>query len=745
MRSRIHHLVLLALISAVNVAAQPRLRQIFQQAAAAFDRGDFTQAAIAYKQAADLKPSPFAFYNAALALHKSSQLPTAAKMYVRALEALKGSPKRSKQQEADVAKNLGLLRLEQAETLHRAIQAIGGDNTASPGDSCTTSLCSAIAQQRSLAVKAMTLLKQAQLGPAAQASRQNRKHVFQEAKLMGDVAKAAHLTGPQRQSEAPAIAAAALKQLIGPGKASQQRDTADPVAVSGLASDCLRYMTTAADSQHPPRHLFPPVACAATIIRVLTPAQLAGKCATIGAQKSTAAATSAAKALCEAIQLQAQRTASQAQAAATDTTRRAEQQQQTVYVAPEAAAMTAEAAARVAPAAAIRLAAEAIIAISDAHAVSWMRDQAPRLRSPLYELCRSLRAQGKHQLAASIASSSNLWPNHEQLPQHPVSLHNSHCRPEDTGSTAGATPSFRPCHLWSESFPGRTSSGAVDWNALRAELQTQHPRLATEASQGVARLKHIAESFKQLASIPRFRCQLAQLAGAASVPGCTEHHSSPGSAADHIHDNQGLANGRWDLLVFARDGKWTANASLLSHEALKAVQAVMDPAAVDAANGTVAASFSDLVPSATSATQLHSALPPLGSVEMATLGPGSVIREHCGSTNARWRMHVTVDDAVAGVPGSSPATLTVSNDTYSWHAGDVMFFDDSFWHGVIAQTNTQRPRVVLMVDIWHPLLLADTPAAATLRRSFAQQIDWKPGTVGNIDLNGAIRTLTGLF
>jgi len=48
----------------------------------------------------------------------------------------------------------------------------------------------------------------------------------------------------------------------------------------------------------------------------------------------------------------------------------------------------------------------------------------------------------------------------------------------------------------------------------------------------------------------------------------------------------------------------------------------------------------------------------------------------------------------------------------SWHEGEVCLFDDSFEHEV--WNDTEEPRLVLIVDLWHPALSSDSARLRTL-------------------------------
>ena len=89
---------------------------------------------------------------------------------------------------------------------------------------------------------------------------------------------------------------------------------------------------------------------------------------------------------------------------------------------------------------------------------------------------------------------------------------------------------------------------------------------------------------------------------------------------------------------------------------------------------------------------------------ISLLEPGTHIAAHCGPSNARLRAHVTLRHA-------GGAALRVAHEERAWVEGDALVFDDSFEHEV--WHNGSDPRVVLILDFWHPQL----PAA---ERDFAK-------------------------
>ena len=87
-----------------------------------------------------------------------------------------------------------------------------------------------------------------------------------------------------------------------------------------------------------------------------------------------------------------------------------------------------------------------------------------------------------------------------------------------------------------------------------------------------------------------------------------------------------------------------------------------------------------------------------GNVVFSVLLPGTHIARHCGPTNVRIRCHV---------PLQAPEGyfISVAGEEKTWREGETMIFDDSFYHEVYCHGNINEPRVVLMIDLWHPSLL----------------------------------------
>lgn len=111
-----------------------------------------------------------------------------------------------------------------------------------------------------------------------------------------------------------------------------------------------------------------------------------------------------------------------------------------------------------------------------------------------------------------------------------------------------------------------------------------------------------------------------------------------------------------------------------------------------------------------------------GEILLSILDPGTHLRPHCGPSNNRLTVHL----GLVVPPGCS---ITVGGDTRGWTEGEAIVFDDSFEHEVThAGTLEDGPRVVLMMNVWHPALVGHPEAqAASLERFAAQQVQYAAG------------------
>jgi aspartate beta-hydroxylase len=82
-------------------------------------------------------------------------------------------------------------------------------------------------------------------------------------------------------------------------------------------------------------------------------------------------------------------------------------------------------------------------------------------------------------------------------------------------------------------------------------------------------------------------------------------------------------------------------------------------------------------------------------VFFSVLKPGTHIPPHFGLGNYKLAMHLPLV-----LPGD--CSIRVGNETRSWEEGKCLIFDDSFQHE--AWNRSGQPRVVLILDVWHPEL-----------------------------------------
>ena len=100
-----------------------------------------------------------------------------------------------------------------------------------------------------------------------------------------------------------------------------------------------------------------------------------------------------------------------------------------------------------------------------------------------------------------------------------------------------------------------------------------------------------------------------------------------------------------------------------------------------------------------------------GESLFSVLAPGTHLRPHCGSTNARLTCHL----GVLVPPGCS---VRVGDETRGWEEGKCIVFDDSFEHEVWHRGQSER--AVLLVNFWHPDLLRE------MRRIEVDQYGYEP-------------------
>tara|TARA_B100001248_G_C27393188_1_gene463704 strand:+ start:2622 stop:3710 length:1089 start_codon:yes stop_codon:yes gene_type:complete len=93
-----------------------------------------------------------------------------------------------------------------------------------------------------------------------------------------------------------------------------------------------------------------------------------------------------------------------------------------------------------------------------------------------------------------------------------------------------------------------------------------------------------------------------------------------------------------------------------------------------------------------------------GCVCLSFIYPGSKVIPHFGISNNKLRLHL-------GIKNLEDSTLYVKDKGFNknsktlslkWNKGKVFIFDDSFKHWVINNSKGNKPRIILLIDIWHP-------------------------------------------
>nr|KAF6354313.1 aspartate beta-hydroxylase domain containing 1 [Myotis myotis] len=85
-----------------------------------------------------------------------------------------------------------------------------------------------------------------------------------------------------------------------------------------------------------------------------------------------------------------------------------------------------------------------------------------------------------------------------------------------------------------------------------------------------------------------------------------------------------------------------------------------------------------------------------GNAGFSVLLPGARLEGRCGPTNARVRCHL-------GLKIPLGCELVVGGEPQCWAEGHCLLVDDSFLHTVAHNGSPEDgPRVVFIVDLWHP-------------------------------------------
>lgn len=101
-----------------------------------------------------------------------------------------------------------------------------------------------------------------------------------------------------------------------------------------------------------------------------------------------------------------------------------------------------------------------------------------------------------------------------------------------------------------------------------------------------------------------------------------------------------------------------------------------------------------------------------GGSKVSVIDGGSLVRPHTGCCNSRLRVHM-------GITVPDDCGIIVDGEERSWVEGQCMVFDDSFVHSV--WQNSTEVRIILIVDIWHPMLDEAAREATMLDET---QLEW---------------------
>jgi len=589
-------------------------------------------------------------FNAGIAHARARSLGRAVAAFEAALGALRSHARPSASQIADVRQNLGVVQLQQAAGLRESLLSAGAADAAVACEAAGSASCGA---------------HRAMLHAAGGA----RRHLI-----------AAHAFVRRQRATGTRSGGGAT----GPGDvASLRRDVGYASLISGNATEAAHWLRRAflAEAARSP----PLPARAVSWAAELLAAEAAASCGdAAGSAGTSCQARSAASLLAVEGPASGDGLGPGTRAAAAEAASQLLGPEPAgpagATVSPDDALAVSRLCARTSPGAA------AWLALTSA---SLGAGSAASLRPPLYESLRVLRGFGGGAAAAALsrpAVAEGVWREAGQQPAVLV-------------QAADGAP------LLSEPFPGCPAAApgadaaceAPDWARLAAELEAAHGAPAVSGLAGVRRV------FEGVGAMVRDPAVVAELRAAAGGGGGGAAESlvgadgtageAEGTATTPVRDGEGLeSTGRWRQVVLARDGRLAAAPPGMPRAA-EAVRRLYSgsPEGCGAAAG---------------ATPCVSALPALGAVELSVLGGGTSIREHCGPSNSRWRIHASV--RVPGGGGAAGnASLSVAGRRHVWREGGTMLFDDSFWHAVDATglDPAAGPRVVLIADVWHPALL----------------------------------------
>lgn len=167
--------------------------------------------------------------------------------------------------------------------------------------------------------------------------------------------------------------------------------------------------------------------------------------------------------------------------------------------------------------------------------------------------------------------------------------------------------------------------------------------------------------------------------------------SHNGRGGDWLSNDVSTAGGSWEVLHLMNQGSWvSSNVSRCPNTSsvVKSLPGLME--------GCI-----------------------FGNAFISVIMPGTEVEPHCGPSNVRHRLHFPLLVPPTSHSKQQPVLL-VQNDHTMWTEGLSFVFDDSLVHSVrfrgavdgvgsridCALDSDCLPRVVLIVDIWHPKLTA---------------------------------------
>ena len=113
-------------------------------------------------------------------------------------------------------------------------------------------------------------------------------------------------------------------------------------------------------------------------------------------------------------------------------------------------------------------------------------------------------------------------------------------------------------------------------------------------------------------------------------------------------------------------------------------------------------------------THLLEWLCPVSEMHFSILDPGARIAPHSDLCNFAVNLHLAVD-----IPEN--CSITVAGETRQWEEGKCLMFDYSFVHE--ARNLSQKKRICLLMDIWHPdVTAAEREALVFVAQEFRKMV-----------------------